>query len=106
MLLEEKNELHNRSMHISGSLKADIENTKADIEKILTNIDDVIENKTVMHVTALYEECGRNNVFGHSGVERITGLKSTRASEIIKLMLENDVIEPVRGQGKGKYRFK
>ena len=113
LLLEEKNELHNRSMHISGSLKAnientkaDIENTKADIEKILTNIDDVIENKTVMHVTALYEECGRNNVFGRSGVERITGLKSTRASEIIKLMLENDVIEPVRGQGKGKYRFK
>ncbi len=99
MLLEEKNELHNRSMHISGSLKADIENT-------LTNIDDVIENKTVMHVTALYEECGRNNVFGRFGVERITGLKSTRASEIIKLMLENDVIEPVRGQGKGKYRFK
>ena len=99
LLLEEKNELHNRSMHISGSLKADI-------EKILTNIDDVIENKTVMHVTALYEECGRNNVFGRSGVERITGLKSTRASEIIKLMLENDVIEPVRGQGKGKYRFK
>ena len=83
MLLEEKNELHNRSMHISGSLKADIENTKADIEntkadieKILTNIDDVIENKTVMHVTALYEECGRNNVFGRSGVERITAAAS------------------------------
>ena len=113
LLLDEKNELHNRSMHISGLFKADIDNAKADIEdakanieKLLANIDEKIKNKTVMHVIALYEECGRDNIFGRSIVERVTGLKSTRASEIINLMLENDVIESVKGHGKGKYRFR
>ena len=114
------NELHNRSMHISGLLKADvedakaniedtkanIEDAKANIEKLLVNIDDGIKCKTIMHVIALYEEYGRDNIFGHSFVEKVTDLKSTRASEIIKLMMENDVIETVKGHGKGKYRFK
>ena len=106
LLLDEKNELHNRSMHISGLFKADIDNAKANIEKLLANIDEKIKNKTVMHVIALYEECGRDNIFGRSIVERVTGLKSTRASDIIILMLENDVIESVKGHGKGKYRFR
>lgn len=113
LLLDEKNELHNRSMHISGLLKADIEDAKADIEvakadieKLLVNIDEGIKGKTVMHVISLYEECGKDNIFGRSFVEKVTGLKSTRASEIIKLMMENDVTETVKGHGKGKYRFK
>ena len=113
LLLDEKNELHNRSMHISGLLKADvedvkanIEDAKANIERLLVNIDDGIKCKTIMHVIALYEECGRDNIFGRSFVEKVTGLKSTRASEIIKFMMENDVIETVKGHGKGKYRFK
>lgn len=106
-------EADNRSMHISRLLKADIEDAKAniedakvDIEKLLMNIDEGIKSKTVMHVISLYEECGKDNIFGRSFVEKVTGLKSTRASEIIKLMMENDVIETVKGQGKGKYRFK
>ena len=113
LLLDEKNELHNRSMHISGLLKADIEEgkadidgTKADIEKRLANIDEVIRDKTSMHIIALYEECGKDTIFGRSIVEQITGLKSSRASEIINLMLENEIIVPVKGNGKGKYRFK
>ena len=35
----------------------------------------------------------------------ITGLKSTRAHELIVLMLENGIIEPVVGYGQGKYHF-
>ena len=113
LLLDEKNELHNCSMHISGLLKVDIEEgkvdidgAKADIEKCLTNIDEVIRDKTSMHIIALYEECGKDTIFGRSIVEQITGLKSSRASEIINLMLENEIIVPVKGNGKGKYRFK
>lgn len=86
--------------------KANIEDSKANIERLLVNIDDGIKCKTIMHVIALYEECGRDNIFGRSFVEKVTDLKSTRASEIIKLMMENDVIEAVKGHGKGKYRFK
>lgn len=39
-------------------------------------------------------------------VEEVTGLKATRASELIKLLLENRAIEAVQGHGKGKYHFK
>jgi len=113
LLLDEKNELHNRSMHISGLLKSDIEDTKSDIEdtksdieKCLANIDESVRNKTAMHVVTLFEKCGRDTIFGRSIVEQVTGLKSSRASEIINLMLENEIIESVKGHGKGKYRFK
>ena len=117
LLLDEKNELHNRTMHISGLLnmdsktdietaKADIETAKADIEKKLSNIDENYKNKTMDHVLALYNECGKVKFFGRAVVEKITGLKSTRASEIIKILVNNDIIEPVKGHGKGKYKFK
>ncbi len=69
-------------------------------------VDTAIRNKTVMHVVALFEKCGRDTIFGRSIVEQVTGLKSSRASEIINLMLENEIIESVKGHGKGKYKFK
>lgn len=106
LLLDENNELHNRSMHISGLLKADIEIAKANIEEQIANNDTSIKNKTIEHVIALYAECGKDNIFGCSVVEKVTGLKSTRASELLKLLLENEVIETVQGHGKGKYRFR
>lgn len=113
LLLDEKNALHNRSMHISGllkvdidSAKSDIDSSKVDIEKLLANIDELVRTKTSMHIIALFEECGKDTIFGRSIVEKITGLKSSRASEIINLMLACEIIEPVKGYGKGKYRFK
>ena len=33
-------------------------------------------------------------------------IKASRASDLLKDMVEHGVIEPVRGYGKGKYRFK
>ena len=117
LLLDEKNELHNRAMHISGKFalsskvnieapKSDIGVPKADIEDKLTCLEGDVLSKTKEHVVKLYNKYGLNQVFGRSMVENITGLKSTRASELIKMMLDNDIIEPVHGQGKGKYRFK
>lgn len=115
LLLEEKNELHNRTMHISGFLsdeKADIGNKnvniearKADIENLI-QMDETIQSKTKTHILDLYREYRREKIFGRSVVENITGLKSTRASELIKIMMDKEMIEEVKGHGKGKYRFK
>ena len=72
----------------------DLEKAKARLHIVeglliaLANIDEVIRDKTSMHIIALYEECGKDTIFGRSIVEQITGLKSSRASEIINLMLE------------------
>ena len=120
LLLDEKNELHNRSMHISGrfketdfeSAKADIGNTEADIESQKANIrnkllafSDIISEKTINHTFELFSKCGKEEYFGRTIVEDITGLKSTRASELIKLLVDSKVIVSVTGHGKGKYRF-
>ena len=120
LLLDEKNELHNRSMHISGrfketdfeSAKADIGNTeadtesqKADIRNKLLAFSDMISEKTINHTFELFSKCGKEEYFGRTIVEDITGLKSTRASELIKLLVDSEVIVPVTGHGKGKYRF-
>lgn len=120
LLLDEKNELHNRSMHISGrfketdfeSAKADIGNTEADIESQKANIrnkllafSDMISEKTINHTFELFSKCGKEDYFGRTIVEDITGLKSTRASELIKLLVDSKVIVSVTGHGKGKYRF-
>ena len=120
LLLDEKNELHNRSMHISGrfketdfeSAKADIGNTEADTESQKADIrnkmlafSDMISEKTINHTFELLSKCGKEEYFGRSIVEDITGLKSTRASELIKLLVDSKVIVSVTGHGKGKYRF-
>ena len=122
-MLEENNELRNRTMHISGrfnnvekvdieNTKVDIENTKVDIENIKVNIETKLKkysinfsNKTVNHTLILYSNY-KDSFFGRNLVEQSTGLKSSQASKLIKLLLDSNIIEPVKGHGKGKYRFR
>ena len=116
LVLDEKNELQNRTMHIRSNRnnngKADIETGKADIETGKADIEEKmradmpeISEKTIRHIFALYDECGKEKVFGRSFVEEITGLKSTRASELLKSMSHAKVTHVVSGRGKGKYHF-
>ena len=131
LLLGEKNELRNRTMHINGKFfvaeetnigfgKADIEAEKADIgtgkadigaeeadiDKWRVDMLPDISDKTVGHIEILFEKYGTEEVFGKTGVESTTGLRSTRASELLKLLVERGLVENVKGQGKGKYRFR
>ena len=58
--MNEKNELHNRNLHISGLLneekvdmgnaKVDIENEKVDIESVLSEKDSNFSVKTTVHI--------------------------------------------------------
>ena len=120
LLLDEKNELHNRSMHISGRFKetdfdgakadienaeADIESQKADIRNKLHAFSDMISEKTINHTVEIFSKCGKENCFGRTIVEEITGLKPSGASKLIKLLVDSKVIVSVTGHGKGKYRF-
>lgn len=116
LLLEEKNELRNRDMHISGIFsktekvdiqeeKADIQEEKADIHIKLQQRLPQITEKTLNNTILLWEKCGTTEIFGRSIVETVTGLKSSRASELLKLLVESEIIEPVKGYGKGKYKF-
>ena len=122
LLLNEKNELHNRNLHISGLLnggkvdigdmKVDIENKKVDIQKWKVNIESILSEKgsafsvkTTVHIHRLFEKFGFDEVFGRSAVMELLELKSSGASKLLSNLVQADIIEPVSGHGKGKYKF-
>ena len=47
-------------------------------------------------------ETAKNELLGKA----VSDAKPSRASELLADMVRHDVIEPVSGHGKGKYRFK
>lgn len=116
LLLDEKNELRNRTMHISGYFteKVDIETKKVDIETEKVDIGtkkvDIgslkFSKRTVHHIEIIFDEYGFNQRFGRSDVMGLIGLKSSAVSNLISKLLEAGIIEPVTGHGKGKYKFK
>lgn len=94
-------------MHISGSLntaKVDIENTEVDIESTL--LEKNLSIKTANHVRKLFEKFGYDEVFGRSAVMKVIDLKQSGASKFLSNLVQKDIIEPVSGHGKGKYKFK
>lgn len=123
LLLNEKNELHNRNLHISGRLneekvdieytKVDIENGKVDIQVQKVDIESVLSErgrnfsvKTNVHIHKLFEKFGFDEVFGRSAVMELLDLKGSGASKLLSNLVQADIIEPVSGYGKGKYKFK
>lgn len=116
LLLDEKNELHNRSMHISGLLKVDIEapkvyieDSKVDIETIKVDIrsnnTNCFSSKTINNIQLLFNKVTYNKIFGRTDVMRILNLKEAGSSKLIKKMLDTGIIKEVSGRGKGKYMF-
>lgn len=117
LLLNEKNELHNRYMHISGVFqKQDIEARKQDIETQKQDIEvtfpyrDVLKatdmrEKSIAHTEKLFAVYGYGAVFGRSEVATLLGLTPSPASELLRKLLSAGVIRSVSGMGKGRYRF-
>ena len=109
MLLNEKKELHNRNLHISGLLneeKVDIQDEKVNIENILSEKSSDFSIKTTVHIHRLFDRFGFDEVFGRSAVMELLEMKSSGASKLISNLVQSDIIEPVSGYGKGKYKFK
>lgn len=113
LLLNEKHELHNRSMHISGTFseKQDIDTAKQDIDSEKQDIDTVKQDigagltphqkKQLEKMAAAF---GRETVFGRGDLMNLFGITASPASALIKKLLEAGKIEAVTGYGKGKYR--
>ena len=109
LLLNEQNELQNRNLHISGLLnkeKVDIQDAKVDIESVLSAKGSDFTVKTMVHIHRLYEKFGFDGVFGRSAVMELLELKSSGTSKLLSNLVQADIIEPVSGHGKGKYKFK
>ena len=84
----------------------DIEGTKLDIERVLSEKESDFSVKMKVHIHRLFEKFGFDEVFGRSAVMELLELKKSGASKLISNLVQADIIEPVSGHGKGKYRFK
>ena len=102
LLLNEKNELHSRNLHISGLLNEG----KVDIESVLSEKGSAFSVKTTVHIHRLFEEFGFDEVFGRSAVMKLLELKGSGASKLLSNLVQAEIIESVSGYGKGKYKFK
>lgn len=118
LLLGEKNELHNRTMHISGKfesnkkqdiglLKQDIEPEKQDIGISTLYAENLegLSRKTINNIEKIYREYFNKEYFGRTDIVNLLGITPSPASELIKKMLDRHIICTVDGHGKGKYRF-
>ena len=102
LLLNEQNELQNRNLHISRLLNEE----KVDIESVLSAKGSDFSVKTTVHIHRLFEKFGFDGVFGRSAVMELLELKSSGASKLLANLTQAEIIEPVSGHGKGKYKFK
>lgn len=115
LLLDEKNELHNRNLHISRHLKVekvdigveevDIQSEKVDIESVLSQKTKDFSTKTVVYIQRLFEKFGFEEAFGRGAAAELLKLQNSSASKLLSKLVRAGIIHPVSGCGKGRYRF-
>lgn len=126
MLMGEHNELKNRFMHLNFKSKKtiiDIGKPTIDGEKTTINQEKPTIDAKKAKIELAVEESSFNKtakenlvkfirgiefdeIFGHSRVMEVVGCGASSASAALKKLQALDLIEPVSGHGKGKYRFK
>lgn len=93
----------------------DTEKVAVDGEKVLiasanllveAAIDSLNTNRnTKRNAKKLFTHMGFDGVFGRNDIMEIINISITAAGNLINKLKEAELIEPVRGQGKGKYKF-
>lgn len=73
-------------------------------------IDGAIENlnankNTKGNAKKLFAHMNFDGVFGRNDIMEITSVSITAAGNLLNKLKEAELIEPVTGQGKGKYKF-
>ena len=86
--------------------KVDIQDEKVYIESVISEKGNAFSVKTTVHIHRLIEEFGFDEVFGRSAVMKLLELKGSGASKLLSNLVQAEIIEPVSGYGKGKYKFK
>ena len=112
LLLGEKNELKNRYLHVSGAFdkeKPIIETEKPSIDKEKPIID--LINKlsytehTKQNILTVYRKLKDCEIFGRGDICKATGLSTSAAGDLLHKLIYAEMIAPVTGHGKGKYKF-
>ncbi len=84
-----------------------IEDENRAIEKILALINQKKYNKsTKENILNIYKEIGTKNIFSTKDIERIINSSPSVARKIMAKMRDLEILEEVKGYGKGKYIIK
>lgn len=76
------------------------------IEIAINNINNMNANKNTKNkAMALFKAYGNDGVFGRNDIATLTATSYSSAGELVAKLKDSGLIEEVRGQGKGKYRF-
>ena len=93
-----------------GAKKLDIGTEKLDIETeqplVHTKLEAIgFSLPTRCNIERLIANITPEEVFGRSRIEEILDLSHGAASNLLRTMKENGLLESIKGRGKGKYRF-
>ena len=86
--------------------KMDVQDRKVGIESVLSEKGSAFSVKTAVRIHKLFEKFGFDEIFRRSEVMELLELKGSGASRLLSNLVQVDIIEPVSGHGKGKYKFK
>ena len=81
---------------------SDIEAKTSDIEEYIGRISGNILSREKAEI--VFNEFKNGGIFGRNEIMDILNVKRSTASELLKKMLEADIVIVVKGAGKGKYR--
>ena len=96
----------------SEKVAIDSEKVAIDSEKVAIDLGSFVKNElkvnsqTKNKILKMIDVFGPGYVFGRKDIASLTGESVTAAGMIIVKLKNAGIIEPVSGQGKGKYRFR
>ena len=64
------------------------------------------KKKTQGNILALFRQFEFEQVFSRSEIAKLLNISSSPAGELLRKMTNAELIESVKGQGKGQYRFR
>ena len=87
-----------------GRGKLDFEGSKLAFEAELKNIE--VKKPTKDKIMEVYCAFGKETIFGRKEIAEILNISLTGAGDLIAKMFDAGLLEPVKGHGKGQYKFK
>lgn len=88
---------------MANTTKVTIEDENVAIEVAIDRLN--ASQGTIAKAKAVFANMGADGVFGRSDIAAITKDSVTAAGNLITKLKNADLIEPVSGFGKGKYKF-
>ena len=95
---------HSTKKQDFGTTKTGHSIRKQNLEELIERLN--FSKPTQDNIVLLFSAFGFDSVFSRADIIRHTGLTPSPASTLIRKMRESELIEEIKGQGKGKYRFK